>query len=80
MASGGNQYSSTGVKVMRFNLTADQWLDPSSFRVSFQLNNKTLTDQPLVTRKGVKPLHWNPAVFFQTMQAHRIRTGGGRYR
>ena len=73
MASGGNQYSSTGVKVMRFNLTADQWLDPSTFRVAFQLNNKSLTDQPAVTRKGVKPLHWNPAVFFRRA---RLIAGG----
>ena len=27
-ASGGNQYSPTGVKVMKFNLTGDQWMDP----------------------------------------------------
>lgn len=73
MASGGNQYSSNGVKVMRFNLTADQWLDPSSFRIAFQLNNKSLTDQPTVTRKGVKPLHWNPAVFFRRA---RLIAGG----
>ena len=73
MASGGNQYSSTGVKVMRFNLTADQWLDPSTFRVAFQLNNKTLTTQPTLTRMGVKPLHWNPAVFFRRA---RLIAGG----
>ena len=73
MASGGNQYSSTGVKVMRFNLTADQWLDPSSFRVAFQLNNKTLTTQLTVTRKAVKPLHWNPAILFRRA---RLIAGG----
>ena len=38
-ASGGNTYSPNGVKVMKFNLTGDQWLDPSTFRVAFQLNN-----------------------------------------
>ena len=31
-AQGGNQYSPSGVKVMKFNLTRDQWLDPSTFR------------------------------------------------
>ena len=36
-ASGGNTYSPTGVKVMKFNLTGDQWLDPSTFRVAFHL-------------------------------------------
>ena len=73
MASGGNQYSSNGVKVLRFQLTADQWLDPSTLRIAFQLNNKSITDQPLVTRKGVKPLHWNPAVFFRRA---RLIAGG----
>ena len=37
-ASGGNTYSPNGVKVMKFNLAGDQWLDPSTFRVAFQLN------------------------------------------
>ena len=39
-ASGGNTYSPNGVKVMKFNLPGDQWLDPSTFRVAFQLNNR----------------------------------------
>ena len=38
-AQGGNQYSPNGVKVVKFNLTGDRWLDPSTFRVMFQLNN-----------------------------------------
>ena len=38
-AQGGHSYSPTGVKVMKFNPTGDQWLDPSTFRVMFQLNN-----------------------------------------
>jgi hypothetical protein len=67
MASGGNQYSPSGVKVIRFNLTADQWLDPSTFRVMFQLNQK----QGLL--HFVKPLHWNPAVFFRRA---RLIAGG----
>ena len=29
-APGGNSYSSTGVKVAKFNIVADQWMDPSS--------------------------------------------------
>ena len=50
-ASGGNTYSPNGVKVMKFNLTGDQWLDPSTFRVAFQLNNNNganIRVQPLV--------------------------------
>jgi hypothetical protein len=63
-ASGGNTYSPSGVKVMKFNLTGDQWMDPSTFRVAFQLNNHNPADSngfPTV----VTPLHWNPAVFFR---------------
>ena len=65
-ASGGNTYSPSGVKVMKFNLTGDQWLDPSTFRVAFQLNNHNGNTSgtpsfPIM----VQPLSWNPAVFFR---------------
>ena len=70
-ASGGNQYSPNGVKVCRFNITSDHWLDPSTFRVMFQLNNKGNTGADNVT--WVEPLSWNPAVFFRRA---RIIAGG----
>ena len=63
-ASGGNSYSPNGVKVMKLNLTGDQWLDPSTFRVAFQLNNNNGingNDFQIM----VQPLSWNPAVFFR---------------
>ena len=75
-ASGGNSYSPTGVKVMKFNLTGDQWMDPSTFRIMFQLNNignagvDPNGQQPL---KELEPLSWNPAVFFRRA---RIICGG----
>jgi hypothetical protein len=65
-AQGGNQYSTSGVKVMKFNLTGDQWLDPSSFQVMFQLNNRSAT-------KPLRSCYWNPAVLFSRM---RIIAGG----
>ena len=37
--AGGSTYSPNGVKVMKFNVAGDQWLDPSTFRVAFQINN-----------------------------------------
>ena len=67
MASGGNQYSSSDVKVTRFHLTADQWLDPSTLRVMFKINNRSS-----VGNYSTHPLHWNPAVFFRA----RLITGG----
>ena len=51
---------------MKFNLTGDQWLDPSTVRVAFQLNNHNgnanyTPSFPIM----VQPLSWNPAVFFR---------------
>ena len=60
-ASGGNTYSPNGVKVMKFNFAGDQWLDPSTSRVAFQLNNNNGQDFQIM----VQPLSWNPAVFFR---------------
>ena len=73
-AQGGNQYSPNDVKVMKFNLTGDQWLDPSTFRVMCQLNNTGNTGAPEGTAlKRVEPLSWNPTVFFRRA---RIICGG----
>ena len=72
-ASGGNQYSPTGVKVMKFNLTGDQWMDPSTFRVMFLLNNLGNPNAGLADARFVKPLHWNPAAFFRRA---RLIAGG----
>ena len=69
-AQGGNQYSPNGVKVMKFNLTGDQWLDPSSFRVVFQLNNEGYDAAGSIC---VQPLSLNRAVFFRRC---RIIAGG----
>ena len=62
---GGNQYSPSGVRVMKFNIPGDQWLDPSTFRVRFQLNN---LDHDLLGSTCVSPLSWNPAVFSEGLE------------
>ena len=61
-ASGGNTYNPNGAKKMKFNLPGDQWLDPNTFRVAFQLdnNNGNNTDGFQIM---VQPLSWNTAVF-----------------
>ena len=65
-AQGGKQYSPNCVKVMKFNLPGDQWLDPSTFRVMFQLNNTGNVGAAGGTSlKSIEPLSWNPAVFFR---------------
>ena len=73
-AQGGNQYSPSGIKVVKFNLTGDQWLDPSTFRVMFQLNNTgNVGAAEGASLKMVEPLSWNPAVFFRRC---RVICGG----
>ena len=73
-AQGGSQYSPNGVKVMKFNPTGDQWLDPSTFRVMLQLNNAGNLGAPEGSPfKSIEPLPWNPAVFFR--RARIIRGG-----
>ena len=69
-AQGGNDYKPSGVRVMEFHLAGDQWMDPSTFRVAFQLNN---IDYDAVGTTYVQPLGWNPAVFFRRA---RIIAGG----
>ena len=68
-ASGGNQYSSSGVKVCKSNIVSDQWLDPSSFCVIFALNILN----PASPINVIKLLHWNPAVLFRRC---RVTCGG----
>ena len=42
MPQGGNQYSVNGVKVIKINLTGSDWLDPSTARFMFTINNGSL--------------------------------------
>ena len=37
--SGSNNYSPKGVKIMKFMLAGTDWLDPSTVRIQFTLNN-----------------------------------------
>ena len=64
---GGNYYSPNGVKVIRLALTGDGWLDPSTIRVMFDLNNlSTEFNHTLKTIGG-------PWSFFRRM---RLMAGG----
>ena len=57
---------------MKFNFAGDQWLDPSTFRVAFQLNNHS-GNNGAGFHIMVQPLSWNPAVFFRRC---RLIAGG----
>ena len=49
---------------MKLNIAGDQRLDPSTFRVAFQLNNHSGNNGDGF-QIMVQPLSWNPAVFFR---------------
>ena len=36
----GDEFSPTGVKILRFTISGTGWLDPRSVRVQFKLNNR----------------------------------------
>ena len=55
---------------MKLHLTGGQWMDPSTFRVAFQLNN---LGYDAIDTTYVQALGWNPAVFFRRA---RIIAGG----
>ena len=64
---GGNSYAPNGVKVIRLALTGEGWLDPSTIRVMFDLNNiSTDANKYLKTVGG-------PWSFFRRM---RLMAGG----
>ena len=64
--AGSNDYGPRGVKIMKFMLTGTDWLDPSTVRVQFTLNNKD-------PAKNLHPLNPLPATFFRRL---RIICGG----
>ena len=64
---GGNQYSPTGVKVMKILLTGDQWLDPSTLKLQCRLRNDDTGSKPLV------PFTVGPHGFFRRF---RVICGG----
>ena len=64
---GGNSYSPTGVKVIRIGLTGEGWLDPSTLRVMFDLNNLDAANTHILRTIG------GPWSFFRRM---RLMAGG----
>ena len=63
--TGGNSYSPTGVKVVKVQLNGDGWLDPSTLRFGYTLQN-------LVTLKQLRTLS-GPWSFLRRI---RITRGG----
>ena len=68
---GSNIYSTNGTKLIKLLLTGDQWLDPSTFRIMFELQN----NENAANGNGhmqLRPLG-GPHTFFRRM---RILCGG----
>ena len=65
--SGSNFYSTTGTKLIKIMLTGDQWCDPSTLRVMFDLSNTDSTADKLLRPLG------GPHSFFRRM---RVLCGG----
>ena len=70
--SDGNDYSPTGIKVIRLTLTGDGWLDASTLRIMFKLNN-TNTDTAAAALSGILYPISGPWSFFRRM---RVLCGG----
>lgn len=62
---GGNDYSPSGVRTLKFACASDGWLDPESVRIQYKLSNTDAT-------KVLQPLG-GPAVFFRRL---RVTCGG----
>ncbi len=60
---GGNDYKPSGVKVIKFVLTGNDWLDSSTVKCQFQVNNTAAAARAL-TLTNVGTLR--SALFFQT--------------
>ena len=79
MPQGGNEYSPTGVKVIKINLTGQDWLDPSTVRFMFTINN--MEAGPASSNPKMLRLLGGPWCFFRRV---RILAGNGccsrRYR
>ena len=63
---GSNIYSSNGTKLIKLLITGDSWLDPSTFRVMFDVLNNGTVNQQLRVVSG-------PHSFFRRM---RVLCGG----
>jgi hypothetical protein len=76
---GGNQYTSNGVKVCKISLNGDQWLDPSSVKLFYNITNTTQEPIPDGTNPNthvaslLQPLVAGPWGFFRRM---RVICGG----
>ena len=63
---GGNQYTSNGVRVIKISLNGDQWLDPSTVKLFYTIQNTT----SLTEKSELVPLVVGPWGFFQAHESN----------
>ena len=66
---GGNHYTSNGVRVIKISLNGDQWLDPSTVKLFYTIQNTT----SLTEKTELVPLIAGPWGLFRRM---RVICGG----
>ena len=75
--TGGNEYTPNGVRVIKISLNGDQWLDPSTVKLFYNITNTTQKPDPTDGSGNytntLQPLANGPWVFFRRM---RIICGG----
>ena len=71
---GGNDYKPSGVKVIKFVLTGNDWLDPSTVKFQFQVNNTATPGALIALPNGVNTMRpillplSGPFCFFRRMR------------
>ena len=73
---GGNHYTSNGVGVIKISLNGDQWLDPSTVKLFYTIQNTTT----LTIESDLIPLITRPWGFFQAHESNLWWTNYRRYR
>ena len=61
--SGGNDYSSSGIRVIKFSLNSEGWMDPSTLNVFMEIHSTSTT-----TGSVLQPLSANPNMFFRRLR------------
>ena len=61
--SGGNDYSSSGIRVIKFSLNSEGWCDPSTLKVFMEIHNTSNA-----AGEVLQPLSANPNMWFRRLR------------
>ena len=66
--SGASQFSPNGVRVMRFVLTGEDWLDPATLRLAMKVRNLDTTETLFLAAGPIRLCPQNKLMFFSVKQ------------